>query len=88
MKIQRVIDDQQRLVGVVSRLDILRQNLNKKFLTIGEKPIEVSNGFSVSIDLFAPLVFRRFDGIDSGGSAVNLGKTNRFYLSFTSPLQT
>ena len=31
-----VISDQQRLVGVVSRLDILRQNLNEKFLTIGE----------------------------------------------------
>jgi CBS domain-containing protein len=30
-----VISDQQRLVGVVSRLDILRQNLNEKFLTIG-----------------------------------------------------
>jgi CBS domain-containing protein len=32
-----VINDEHRLVGVVSRLDILRQNLNEKFLTIGEK---------------------------------------------------
>ena len=32
-----VINDEQRLVGVVSRLDILRQNLNQKFLTIGKK---------------------------------------------------
>jgi predicted transcriptional regulator len=31
-----VINDEHRLVGVVSRLDILRQNLNEKFLTIGE----------------------------------------------------
>jgi CBS domain-containing protein len=31
-----VINDQQRLVGVVSRLDILRQNLSEKFVTIGE----------------------------------------------------
>ena len=30
-----VINDQQRLVGVVSRLDILRQNLKEKFVTIG-----------------------------------------------------
>jgi CBS domain-containing protein len=30
-----VINDEQRLVGVVSRLDLLRQNLNEKFLTIG-----------------------------------------------------
>src|SRR5215469_14743342 len=30
-----VISDQQRLVGVVIRLDILRQDLNEKFLTIG-----------------------------------------------------
>jgi CBS domain-containing protein len=30
-----VINDQQRLVGVVSRLDILRQNLSEKFVTIG-----------------------------------------------------
>ena len=29
-----VINDEQRLVGVVSRLDLLRQNLNEKFLTI------------------------------------------------------
>ena len=32
-----VINDEQKLVGVVSRLDILRQNLNEKFLTIGGK---------------------------------------------------
>src|SRR5215469_11422880 len=32
-----VINDEHRLIGVVSRLDILRQNLNEKFLTIGEK---------------------------------------------------
>ena len=30
-----VINDQQRLVGVVSRLDILRQNLSEKFVSIG-----------------------------------------------------
>jgi CBS domain-containing protein len=30
-----VINDEQRLVGVVSRLDVLRQNLNEKFVTIG-----------------------------------------------------
>jgi predicted transcriptional regulator len=30
-----VINDQQRLAGVVSRLDILRQNLSEKFVTIG-----------------------------------------------------
>jgi CBS domain-containing protein len=30
-----VINDQQRLVGVVSRLDILRQNLSQKFVTVG-----------------------------------------------------
>jgi CBS domain-containing protein len=29
------IDDQHRLVGVVSRLGILRQNLSEKFVTIG-----------------------------------------------------
>jgi CBS domain-containing protein len=32
-----VINDEHRLVGVVSRLDILRQNLNEKFVTLGEK---------------------------------------------------
>ena len=31
-----VINDEHRLIGVVSRLDILWQNLNEKFLTIGE----------------------------------------------------
>jgi predicted transcriptional regulator len=30
-----VINDEQRLIGVVSRLDILRQNINEKFVTIG-----------------------------------------------------
>ena len=30
-----IINDQQRLVGVVSRIDILRQNLSEKFVTIG-----------------------------------------------------
>jgi predicted transcriptional regulator len=32
-----VINDERRLIGVVSRLDILRQNLNEKFVTIGER---------------------------------------------------
>ena len=32
-----VINDERRLVGVVGRVDILRQNLNEKFVTIGEK---------------------------------------------------
>ena len=32
-----VVNDEQRLVGVVSRLDLLRQNLNEKFLTIGHR---------------------------------------------------
>ena len=30
-----VINDEQKLVGVVSRLDILRHNLSEKFVTIG-----------------------------------------------------
>jgi CBS domain-containing protein len=30
-----VINDQQRLIGVVSRHDVLRQNLSEKFVTIG-----------------------------------------------------
>lgn len=30
-----VINNQQRLVGVVSRLDTLRQNLSQKFVTVG-----------------------------------------------------
>jgi len=30
-----VINDQQRLAGVVSRLDILRQNPSEKFVTVG-----------------------------------------------------
>ena len=32
-----VINDEGRLIGVVGRLDILRQNLNEKFVTIGER---------------------------------------------------
>ena len=32
-----VINDERRLIGVVGRLDILRQNLNEKFVTIGER---------------------------------------------------
>ena len=31
-----VINDERKLIGVVGRLDILRQNLNQKFVTIGE----------------------------------------------------
>jgi hypothetical protein len=34
-----VINDERRLIGVVGRLDILRQNLNEKFVTIGERPL-------------------------------------------------
>jgi CBS domain-containing protein len=30
-----VINGERRLIGVVSRLDILRQNLNEKFVTVG-----------------------------------------------------
>ncbi|MGB6528735.1 MAG: CBS domain-containing protein [Candidatus Nitrosopolaris sp.] len=30
-----VINDQQRLIGVVSRHDVLRQNLSEKFVTTG-----------------------------------------------------
>jgi CBS domain-containing protein len=32
-----VVDDEHKLVGLVGRLDILRQNLNEKFVTIGKK---------------------------------------------------
>jgi CBS domain-containing protein len=32
-----VVDDDHKLIGVVARLDILRQNLNEKFVTIGER---------------------------------------------------
>ena len=32
-----VINDERKLIGVVGRLDILRQNLNEKFVTIGER---------------------------------------------------
>ena len=31
-----VVDDDRKLIGVVGRLDILQQNLNEKFITIGE----------------------------------------------------
>ena len=31
-----VINDDRKLIGVVGRLDILQQNLNEKFVTIGE----------------------------------------------------
>ncbi len=32
-----VVDDGHKLIGLVSRLDILQQNLNQKFITIGER---------------------------------------------------
>ncbi|HET7149619.1 MAG TPA: CBS domain-containing protein [Candidatus Nitrosopolaris sp.] len=32
-----VIDDENKLIGVVARLDILREKLNEKFVTIGER---------------------------------------------------
>jgi CBS domain-containing protein len=32
-----VVDDGDKLIGLVGRLDIMRQNLNEKFVTIGEK---------------------------------------------------
>jgi CBS domain-containing protein len=32
-----VIDDDKKLIGVVARLDILREKLNEKFVTIGER---------------------------------------------------
>jgi len=31
-----VVDDDKKLIGVVARLDILREKLNEKFVTIGE----------------------------------------------------
>jgi CBS domain-containing protein len=31
-----VVDDEHKLIGLVSRLDILQQNLGEKFVTIGE----------------------------------------------------
>jgi len=31
-----VVDDEHKLIGLVSRLDILQQNLNEKFVTIGK----------------------------------------------------
>ncbi len=30
------VDDEHKLIGLVSRLDILQQNLNEKFVTIGK----------------------------------------------------
>ena len=32
-----VVDDRQKLIGLVGRPDILKQNLNEKFVTIAEK---------------------------------------------------
>lgn len=32
-----VVDDDKTLIGVVARLDILREKLNEKFVTIGER---------------------------------------------------
>ncbi|MGA9153640.1 MAG: CBS domain-containing protein [Candidatus Nitrosopolaris sp.] len=32
-----VVDDDKRLIGVVARLDILREKLNEKFVTIGDR---------------------------------------------------
>ncbi len=32
-----VVDDENKLIGVVARLDILRERLNEKFVTIGER---------------------------------------------------
>ena len=32
-----VVDDDHKLIGLVGRLDILQQNLNEKFVTIGER---------------------------------------------------
>ena len=32
-----VVDDDKKLIGVVARLDILREKLNEKFVTIGKK---------------------------------------------------
>jgi CBS domain-containing protein len=32
-----VVDDGKNLIGVVARLDILREKLNEKFVTIGER---------------------------------------------------
>ncbi len=32
-----VVDDGDKLIGLVGRLDIMRQNLNEKFVTIGER---------------------------------------------------
>jgi predicted transcriptional regulator len=32
-----VVDDDKKLIGVVARLDILREKLNEKFVTVGKK---------------------------------------------------
>jgi CBS domain-containing protein len=32
-----VVDDENKLIGVVGRIDILRQNLNEKFVTVGKR---------------------------------------------------
>src|SRR5262249_41928381 len=32
-----VVDDDKKLVGVVARVDILREKLNEKFVTVGKK---------------------------------------------------
>ena len=32
-----VVDEEHKLIGLVGRLDILQQNLNEKFVTIGER---------------------------------------------------
>jgi predicted transcriptional regulator len=32
-----VVDDKHKLIGIVGRPDILKQNLNQKFVTITEK---------------------------------------------------
>lgn len=34
-----VVDDDKKLKGVVARLDILREKLNEKFVTLGEKSV-------------------------------------------------
>ncbi|MFY9795774.1 MAG: CBS domain-containing protein [Candidatus Nitrosopolaris sp.] len=44
-----VINDERSLIGVVGRLDILRQNLNEKFVTIGGR-----NGESAPATSFNP----------------------------------
>jgi predicted transcriptional regulator len=31
-----VVDDEYKLIGLVGRLDLLRHNLNEKFITVGK----------------------------------------------------